>query len=53
MNELEVQVHEERYDHRRDLAPHVDPPPEPAQQEDEPRPGPDLEEDLERLERVL
>ena len=39
----------ERGDHRDDLTPRIDAPPEPAQQENESSPGADLEQDLERL----
>ncbi len=40
---------DERADHGVDFAPGVDPPPEPADEVEEARPGPDLEDDVEAV----
>src|SRR5213082_2586123 len=53
MHELEVHGDHEGDHHAGDLTPRVDAPPEPAQQEDQPGPGADLQQDLERLVGVL
>jgi hypothetical protein len=53
VHELEVEGDEEGDDHRRELAVGVDAPPEPAEDEEQAGAGADLEQDLERLQRVL
>ena len=51
LRDEEAERDEERRRHRRDLAPRVDAPPEPAQQVDQSRSGADGEQELERLAR--
>src|SRR6188474_2621873 len=52
MAEMEIDRDQERDHHGGDLAPRIDAPPVPAQQEDEAGAGPDLQQDLECLHRI-
>ncbi|MEM2124620.1 MAG: hypothetical protein QXL43_04755, partial [Methanolinea sp.] len=53
VDKLEVGRHEKRHHHGRHLAPGVDAPPKPPEQKDQAGSGPDLQQDLKRLEGVL